>query len=225
MRRLLAEPRTADQIALVILTTGRRDTLAPTIASAEENLTGPIGRKLIIVDGPESAPEVQSQFPGWDVEGVDGGTYPRATAAAIDRALGCGQPWLLWLEDDFTFNAPVDLAAMQATMEAHPELAQLALLRQPWFPHEVEAGGVFVAKPGFYIQRDGFVETTDHWTMNPMLVRRETLASFDWPKGAGSERGFGRSVYATGLVTGYLGTLEDPPLVTHIGHERAGTGY
>lgn len=226
MGRLLAEPRTPEQIAVVVLTNAKRDTLAVTIASAEEKLRGPVSRCLIVVDGSEeTAAKVKAAHPTWDVEEVRGGNYVRATAAAVDRAIGCGQPWVFFLEDDFTFNQTVDLANLRAVMERNPELGQLALLRQPWYRHETEAGGLFAAKPDAYRQRDGFVEHQDHWTHNPMLVRREVLASFKWPKGPGSEKRFGDAVYATGLRTGVLGTLDDPPLVTHNGYEQAGHGY
>lgn len=225
MRRLLAEERSPDATALVVLTTGR-DTLAATLASAEESLSGLIGRRLIVVDGSAATAErIAGQHHAWDVERVDGGNYPAAMSAAIDRALGCGQPWIFWLEDDFTFNAPVDISELQAMMQGEPRLAQLALLRQPWFQHEVAAGGVFAAKPGAYTQRKGFVEHQDHWTQNPMLTRRALLASFEWPKGPSSEKRFGDAIYASGLVSGYLGALKDPPRVTHIGIERAGSRY
>lgn len=228
MRRLLAEPHTPDQIALVLLTTGRRETLVHTIKSAEENLQGPIGRRLIVVSdlsAKSAAETVARDYPGWEVEAVRGGSYPAAMRGALQRAVGCGQRWVFWLEDDFTFNGPVDLGAMQALMESNPNLAQLALLRQPWYPHEMEAGGLFAAKPGTYTQCDGYVEHQDHWTCNPMLVRRELLAAFEWPKGLGSEKRFGDEVYSTGLSTGILGRLEDPPQVEHIGVDQAGTGY
>jgi hypothetical protein len=226
MRRLLAEPRSSDQVAVVALTTGDRDTLAPTIASAEEMLTGPIGRRLVCVDGPRCRVEaVEDAHPGWDVEQIRGGGYPKATAAAIEQALGCGQPWVFWLEDDFTFNEPVDLLAMQEIVEREG-LAQLSLMRQPWYEPEIEAGGVIAANPDAFTQRNGWIEHRAYWTMNPMLTRRSLLAEHRWPQGRRSELRFGHSVFADPRArAGILGAIEDEPRVQHIGLEQAGRGY
>jgi hypothetical protein len=226
MRRLLDEPRTPDQIAVVALTTGERDTLARAVASADESLCGPIGRKLICVDGPASvARAVAVEHAGWDVERIRGGGYPKAVAAAQQQALGCGQPWVFWLEDDFHFNELVDLAEMQALVDEN-DLAQLSLMRQPWYEPEVEAGGVIAANPDAFTQRDGYVEHAAYWTMNPMLVRRSLLAEHRWPQGRRSELRFGHQVFADPRVrAGILGSIEDPPRVEHLGLEQAGKGY
>ncbi len=226
MRALLAESRSPDQIALVLLTTGKRDTLPATIASAEEMLSGPIGRRLICVDGPRQlARTIADEYPTWDVEPIRGGGYPKAVAAALEKALGCGQPWIFWLEDDFTFEEPVDLSAMQGLIERH-DLAQLSLMRQPWYEPELEAGGVIAMNPDAFIQRDGYVEHAAYWTMNPMLTTRSLLAEHRWPQGRRSELRFGHSVFSDPRTrAGILGAIDDPPRVEHIGLERAGRGY
>jgi hypothetical protein len=226
MRRLLAESRDPDQIAVVVLTTGRRDTLSRAIASAEERLQGPIGRWLICVDGsPADVREVAEAHPDWDVEAIRGGNYSKATASAIEKAIGCGQAYIAWLEDDFTFNGSVDFAEMRAIIERE-DLAQLSLMRQPWYGPEVEAGGVIAADPDAFTQRDGYVEHAAYWTMNPMLTRRSLLAEHRWPQGASSERRFGRAVFADPRVrAGIVGSIEDLPRVEHIGAVQAGTGY
>jgi GT2 family glycosyltransferase len=226
MQHLLAEPRTPDQIALLVLTTGDRDTLEATLDSAMGRLKGPIGRRLICVDGPPSRVEtVEGAYPSWEVERIRGGGYPKAVAAAIERAIGSGQPWIFWLEDDFIFNEPVDLRGMQALVEKH-DLAQLSLMRQPWYEHEVEAGGVIAARPDEFIQRDGYIEHRAYWTTNPMLTSRQFLAEHRWPMGRNSELRFGHSVFSDPRVcAGILGEIEDGPRVHHIGLERAGKGY
>jgi len=226
MEKLLAESRTADQIAVVALTTGQRDTLTQTLASAEENLQGSIGRRLICVDGSVAiARKVAEAHPDWDVEAIRGGGYPRAVAAGMEKAIGSGQQWVFWLEDDFTFNEPVDLAEMQALVKRH-DLAQLSLMRQPWYDHEIEAGGVVGARPGEFTQREGYVEHRAYWTTNPMLTRRQTLAEHRWPMGRNSELRFGQSIFADPRATaGIFGSIEDEPGVHHIGLERAGSGY
>lgn len=223
MRQLLSEDRGADQIVLAMLTTATRDTLAKAVASADENLSGPIGRRLICVDQTQT----EVAFDGWEVAALGPPQgYVRATRHAQARAIGSGQPWIFWLEDDFTFNEPTDLTQMQAIMDAHPELAQVSLLRQPWYPDEVEAGGVVEAKPQAFTQRDGYIEHRAYWTTNPMLTRRSFLAAHEWPEEPNSELRFGRSIFKDPKARGAIfGRIGDPPRVHHIGEEQAGYGY
>lgn len=226
MRRFLAEPRGADQIVLVALTNGERDTLKPTLESARDHLQGPIGRRLLCVDAVDHrVAELAKRFPAWDVVQIRGGDYSRAVSGALDQAVGSGQAWVFWLEDDFRFEGDIDLAEMQRLVE-RDDLAQLSLKRQPWFEHELEAGGVIEADPDSFTQRDGYVEHRAYWTMNPMLTKRSTLASHRWPRGRDSERRFGLTVFRDpDARVGMLGEIDDPPRVEHIGLERAGVGY
>jgi len=228
MLSLLAEKRTSDQIVLTVLTCANRDTLEPTIRSAEENLKGPIGRKLICVDAGEGEPGVNVDFDGWDVVHMGSSQgYVRATRNAQFHAIASGQPWVFWLEDDFTFNQPIDLLGMQKILDDHPELAQLSLKRQPWYPEEIEVGDMLAWRPrGTFKQRDGYVEHRAYWTTNAMMVRRSFLASHEWPGQPGSERRFGQMIFRQpGVFGGILGAIDDPPLTHHIGHQRAGFGY
>ena len=225
MKALLREDRGPDQVVVVCLTTGDRDTLPAALASADANLRGPIGRRLVCVDGPAGGIAIPD---GWDAVSLGDSRqgYPAAVAAAKDYAIGSGQPWIFWLEDDFTFDQPVDLAAMAAIMARTPRLAQLSLKRQPWYDYEVAAGGIIEAHPYRFWQRDGFVEHRDYWTMNPMLTRREVLAMNGWPQGSYSEKHFGENLFArTDYFAGILGKMNDPPRVTHHGQERVGHGY
>jgi N-terminal domain of galactosyltransferase len=223
MRALLAEPRSPEQVAVVVLTAGDRPTLGPTIESAEENLAGPIGRKVICVD--QETTDIA--FEGWDVIAMGRPQgYVRATRNAHYHAIGSGQPWIFHLEDDFLMNEQIDLWAMQAIMGAHPELCQLSLKRQPWYEPEVAAGGIIEVRPAAFTQRDGYVEHRAYWTSNPMLVRRSFIAANEWPGEPNSELRFGRQIFRdSNLYGGILGEIEDPPRVHHIGAEQAGYGY
>lgn len=223
MLELLEEPRTADQAVLVCLTTGKRDTLEQTLASANARLHGPIARRLLLVDAERTrlAPE------GWDVEPL-GATrgYSVAMARAIQRAIGSGQPWIFWLEDDFTFNRKVDVRRMQATMEAYPDLAQLVLLRQPWYEPELEAGSLLADPRYSFAQRNGHVVHRAYWSMNPMLTRRELLARYEWPQMPGSEKRFGRRLFTDeSAKVAFWGKRDAAPLVHHHGRQPAGNRY
>lgn len=229
MRGLLAEDRGPDQTLLICLTTGVRPTLERTILSVEEKLAGPVGRKLVCVDSLSfrRGRQVSEMCPGWDVEllGPSRG-FANAVQGAVEHAIGSGQRWVFWLEDDFVFEEPVDLAALQAVMEANEGLAQVALMRQPWYPPELRAGSVVGSWPRErFEQRDGYVEHRAYWTMNPMLTSRSVLASRPWPSGRDSELLFGRKMLRNGHRAGIWGALEDPPRVKHIGEVQAGHGY
>lgn len=223
MLELLEEPRTPEQVVLVCLTTGKRATLDKTLASTEAKLHGPIGRRLLLVD----AERTRLSPKGWDVEplGASRG-YSAAMARATQRAIGSGQPWIFWLEDDFTFNRKVDLERMQATMDAYPDLAQLVLLRQPWYEPEIAAGSVLADPRYTFAQRDGHVVHRAYWSMNPMLTRREVLARHEWPQMPGSEARFARRIFTDETAkVAYWGKRSGKPWVHHIGHEPAGSRY
>jgi GT2 family glycosyltransferase len=224
VRVLLAEPRDPNQIVLVCVTTGRRDTLAATLASADKKLRGPIGRRLLLVD----AATTDLRPAGWDVVcmGRSQG-YAVAMERAIEQAIGSGQPWVFWLEDDFTFNRVVHLGAMQTTMQKYPDLAQLVLLRQPWYEGpETDAGSVLGDRRYSFEQRNGHVVHRNYWSMNPMLTRREVLARHVWMPKDGAELRFGKRVLADPTVrVAYAGHLDQEPAVTHNGREPAGANY
>lgn len=216
---MVAESRDPDQIVAVCLTTGTRDTLAKTIASFDENVSGPIGRKVIIVDG-----IAKPEFIGWETVNIRGGGFARATAAAIRVAIGSGQPWVFHLEDDFLFDRPVDLSDLQAEMDAHPDLAQMSLLRQAWYRHEIEAGGIVEANPEAFEQRGEHLRHREYWTTNPHLTRRLELAGRDWPLGKWSESQYSKLVFEdSDVACGIWG--DGSPWITHIGETKAGTGY
>lgn len=220
MTQLLAEDRSADQVVIGVLTTGDRSTLADTIDSLDAQVSGPIGRKLILVDG-TNLPE----FDGWETMRLGRGLgYAKAVRAAQQMLLGSGQPWVFWSEDDFTFNQPVDLTQMQAAMNADRHMVQMSLMRQAWYDHEVDAGGVVEADTEAFTSHVTHLTHRAYWTANPHLTHRMVLAEHQWPTRRDSERVFARQVFADPHSTaGVWG--DGTPWVTHIGAERAGHGY
>lgn len=225
MQTLLREPRTPAQVVVSVLTCPSRSTLPKTIASLDERLKGPIGRKIICVDAEEADFE---PYPGWETipMGKPEG-YVKAMRSCQYWEIASGQPWVLHCEDDVVLNEPVDLCEMQRIMEAHPDLAQLSVKRQPWYPEELEAGDMLKWRPeGTFLERDGHLAHRAFWTCTFSLTRRSFLAEYDWPVQAGSEKRFGQRLFRQpGIYGGMLGKVDDPPRMTHIGQERAGFGY
>jgi hypothetical protein len=144
--------------------------------------------------------------------------------------------YLFHLEDDFVFRSAVDLRQLAALLEAQPYLAQLALKRQPWWTEP--AGGFMHQHREWYTDCSSaagvrWVETIRNWTTNPSLYRRDLCAE-GWPEGEHSEGHYGFQLRDRGLPWGiagdavrfgFWGSIADPPMVEHIGKERAGTGY
>jgi hypothetical protein len=137
-------------------------------------------------------------------------------------------PWVFHGEDDFLFDRDIDLSEFREVLEVRPYLAQMALLRQPWFPGEVRAGGIIQRDPEAYTAiASGDHQWLEHrlwFTLNPCLYRRE-LCKAGWPTSYKHEWHFSRKLclQSDEIRFGIWG--EGEPWVTHIGKERKGRGY
>lgn len=153
-----------------------------------------------------------------------------AIQAGWDRALQLGADYIVHVELDFIFNAPVPLDRMIAVLERHPELAQLVLKRQPWNEQEHEAGGIVEQHPDDYLDRqdDGGDVWTEHrrfWSTNPCLYSTH-WCRLGWPQEPRSEGVFTHRLLADPLLRfAFWGAKTAAPLVEHIGDERLGKGY
>lgn len=217
---------------LLVMTDGRLDCIEQTIESARENLTGQVTYKVIHDDTGDEAHRdyLRGAFPDFEVIGQPtrqgfGGAIRSAWANLQSRP----ERFVFHLEDDFTFNEPVDLGLMQRVLDRNPQLVQLALRRQPWNDAERAAGGIVEQHPDDYVDcSDGVSDWLEHrrfFTTNPSIYRR-SLIEKGWPDGEHSEGVFGIRLCENPTVRfGYWGCRTDPPKVHHIGAERAGSGY
>lgn len=131
-------------------------------------------------------------------------------------------------EDDFTFERAVPVAAMMRALYERHHLLQMALLRDPFYQAERDAGGI-LGHPA-----DEFTPVTEHghswlehrrfFTLNPTLVRR-SIFSRPWPQAQHSEAVFGRQAFGADQYAkaGLWGSGET--WVRHLGEVRAGAGY
>lgn len=139
-------------------------------------------------------------------------------------------PYVFHLEDDFTFNEPVDIERMARILEKYGHVAQVALKRQPCSPVEEAHGGFMQVHRDSYtgywgIETGAWVEHREFFTTNPSLYRRN-LMEIGWPNQLQSEAAFSGRIFKDKRTTcAYVGTVDDPPRVTHIGDHRAGHGY
>jgi hypothetical protein len=218
-------------IVLALTTDGRSECIERTIPSLLERVEGLDGPRLIFDDSGDRAYQrwLRRRFGGEGFEVCGAGRrhgQPRMLGAMWRRLAGAefdGHEWVMHVEDDFVFERGVDLAALRAVLEPRPHLAQMALLRQPWFEGERRAGGIVERDPEAY---EAVAEGEHRWlehrlwfTLNPCLYRRR-LCRRGWPLGRRHEWSFGRSLCADPEVRfGIWG--DGSPWVTHIGARRA----
>lgn len=150
-----------------------------------------------------------------------------------DQVLKTGCEFVFHVESDFTFNRPVQFGPMSA-LARDPDVAQVALKRQPWNPTEEAAGGIIECDPDSYEEQwlvtdTGMYAYTRHrkfFSTNPSLYRTE-LCERGWPQERESEGKFGIRLFADHpeMHSTFWGSKLSPPAVEHIGLVRAGHGY
>lgn len=145
-------------IALLVMTDGR-DTIYQTIPTAEAFLDGPISERWIHDDSgdPANTEKLRRIFPEWTVVSTAGrsgfgGAIRSAWHTLREQS---SADFVFHLEDDFTFHRLVPLDQLALLLLRHPELAQVALRRQPWNAEELAAGGIVELHP------DDFVDEHD----------------------------------------------------------------
>jgi hypothetical protein len=213
------------RVVLLVVTDGRWDYLERTLESAVQNLTYDFSEVVIVNDheeGWEQFPDLMWELLGerWEmVGGVAGGRRGMAGAIQVgwDHLDDCD--YVFHLEDDWTFPDPVDVGAMVAHLAADPELAQVALLRQPVSPDEQATGSLYGPNPDAYTETGGLVVQRRLFTFNPCVYPRWVTGY-----GAGLEQEVTDKLLADGKHFAYLGGLDDPPRCTHIGVRRS-AGY
>lgn len=205
--------------------------LRQSLASFTAQVSGPIVQRVIYSDwGDDFREELAAiaQEHGFYVAGEGHHGYTMSMGRMWSylgrRAKG---DFIFQAEDDFLYDRPVDLAPMIDTLRENPHLRQLALLRAPYYPREIEAGSVLASLKTPTELRNHrphpFVQHRDHFTANPSLFRR-SLADVAWPIGESSERLFGNDVLRDPKARfAYWGKGE--PWISHIGAVRAGDGY
>lgn len=137
-----------------------------------------------------------------------------------------------WWEEDFLPTEPIDLELMSKELRKYPDLAQIALVRQPVYEGEKEHGTLlnYIKSQGtnlsipFY---DGTEWDWDHrllihnvvFTTNPAVWAPSAYRD-GWPEGEGSEALKTKQLKKKGLQFAYL----EGQQIEHVG-EREGTGY
>lgn len=197
------------KIALLVITDGRSDYLARTLTSAQELLPDVFDDRIVIDDTAHELGFAGAIQAGWDQIG--------------------DADYIFHLEGDFVFNQPVPVEQMVRLLEKRPQLAQVVLKRQPWNHDERRAGGIVEQHPAdFWECFDGDITWTEHrrfFSTNP-CVYPAAIARLGWPQESESEGKFTHRLLRDPLIRfAFYGGKFDPPMVEHIGAERAGHGY
>lgn len=125
-------------------------------------------------------------------------------------------------EEDFLALEPINLTHIADVLTERPHLAQVALLRQPWFANEVTHGGVIEAleaEGARFTIRDGLLEHDAFFTGNPAVWSRAAFET-GWPRGSWSENRKRDELRHRGYRFGMIPGVK----VQHVG-ERTGFGY
>jgi len=221
-------------IAAFIITDGRVNVLKQTVRSFHDNV-GPVDEIFMYDDSAQVGTRklLRERYPEFthigDINGERQG-FGGAIRTVWRYLRECTDAdYIFHLEDDFTFNQPVDLTDLVAILEARPSLAQVAYVRQAWNPQEKAAGGLIEANPEAFDHRtDEVRDWLEHgmfFTTNPSLYRRSLIERYDWPDGDLSEGMFSAALRDDGFRFGYWGKHGDAPTVHHIGEHRQGIGY
>lgn len=202
------------EVALMVITDGRWDYLQQTIDSFADQCDFPFAQRLVTID-------LDGEY-GPPVLGFGAHTHARSGLAGNIQhgwdALDDDIEYVFHLEDDFIFPGPLPIREMLDALRSFPQLAQVALKRQPWSPQEQLAGNMLNLKPGLE-EIDGLCVHDSLFTFNPCLYPREITRY-----GAGLEQELTDKLVADGWRFGYYGAKDDPPRCIHIGHRRS-DGY
>lgn len=173
-------------------------------------------RRVLAVDGPPDDVPAPGMWTGVTCTGRRSGLTANLDQGfdAIDE-----DGWTFFLEEDFEVHPGVNLWGMAAEMIKNPSLAQMTLLRQPWSPVEVEAGGVLQATPEAFTAHARYLTHRRGFWLNPFVARNSLLRSLT----PGVEAELTDECRQRGLQFGYWGGMDDAPLCTHIGDVGMGS--
>lgn len=223
------------KVILGVIGNGRYEMLKQTTESLREKVKYPFFKKIMINDTGDMdyAHKLDDEFSEEylvishpENQGLSGSVRTLWEAAQMLDA-----DYIFHVEEDFTFNAEVDIDRMISILKMAPHIWQVALKRQPVNQEEADAGGFMQLDPSAYTQyysnQDPSLVWLEHrkfFTLNPCVYSID-ITRPSWPKGGG-EKEFGERVFERDDSTcAYLGTINDPPMVTHIGNYRGGNWF
>jgi hypothetical protein len=176
---------------------------------------------------------LREQLPDVDhIVSVDDSDHKLGFAGAIQEGwkgvLQTDAEFVVHVELDFIFLAPVELDAMIYALRQRPKLAQVCLKRGPVNAEEIAAGGIVERFPDRYREEyaAGHIISVNDvcFSTNPCVYSVD-ICRQGWPQEKHSEGVFTHRLLAEGYEFAFWGRKFDSPRVQHIGHVRSGQGY
>jgi hypothetical protein len=169
----------------------------------------PFARRIVALDGQVHPDAVAACRPDVVVQRWRRAGY---VASILGLLRQIESEYFFWLEDDWTFRRPVDIAAMRAAMGENPSWMQIRLSKVGPLPPEERAVPL---GPGLYRSAYGF-------SANPSLNRaREVRAGFDWVRRSwhSAVDGFEVGVSHWAAQAGVECVVADPGAAPAVEHE------
>jgi hypothetical protein len=217
------------KICIIILTDGRNDYLAKTLESLESNVVFPEDAEVykIMVDDWPADRDLKTLKKLAKKYGIDKLVLNEENTG-IDKTVQ--KAWSLvpdntdyiWhQENDFEYLQKVDVSQMISVLN-NPTIVQVALVRQPWFEDEKDAGSLLKTRPVRFRQASvsniDVVIHRDHFTHNPSIYKAKWIEQLE----GYTEYKFKDHLLAKNgvLYFSYLGKLEDSHTILHIGERK-----
>ena len=205
-------------VTVCITSCGRLDLLAETLAGFRRHNGG--GRFLISEDSTEAAviAKLTASYPEMTVLS---GPQRLGLMGSIDRLYGQVEtPYIFHLEDDWSFDGPVNWAAAIACLEQRPDVANVSVraIEEIKEKYRLRSDPVTISGTSFRIMhRDAHPESFG-WSSNPGLITRALYQQYA-PFGRVIHDRMSGIIKADGKTIAYL----LPGVAHHIGQERTVT--
>lgn len=220
---------------LAVLTHGAGPYLTRALASFRTHVQPLPADAVLYADGMDAINHARAAIVGYDEwpwsmggmpepEGFCEGTRAlwREAAKMSPESLLLEPRFVFWLEHDFTFDRGVNLNRLAEVLDAHPDLAQMSLMRQAVSQEEIEAGGLYESRADEFDDRGDWLEHRSYFTTNPSLIPTPLMLERMPPPGPECEGRFGIELVEDGLSFGVWG--DGSPWVRHFGI-RTGFDY
>jgi hypothetical protein len=210
-------------IALVVITDGRKDCIEQTIARFNLLVHYVFTKKIIVNDSgsPEYHKYLCENYRDFKIISHE---KRKGLSSAIQSGwseIDENIDFVFHLEDDFLFTEKPSINKMISILQKNQHLAQIALLRNAYYPDEIEVGGFVFKNINDYIQKNEFFEHKRLFTLNPSIYPK-------WIVDIGWQNGWDEPHFTSKVLTvkpharfGYFGNMYDSPRVKHIGHIRS----
>lgn len=218
------------KFCVIIINDGRNDYLERSLKSFSYNVVFPEGSevyKVMIDDWPDGRnekelKEIQAEYKIDFIILNEKNLGVNETVRKIWKLIPDDVDYIYHQENDFEYTEKIFISDL-IEIASLPNIVQCALIRQPWFEDEVEAGSLMNTRPERFkdanVSGRDIILQRDHFTFNPSLYKKK------WTTGEVLElKNFGeyaiRDYYINkngGLWFAYYGKKLDANRVLHIG--------